>query len=231
MTTPSHAARGDDGLAFFGAVTASLSHQLNNALTIVAELNGLTEDLLAGASEGKPVPAERLTAVSQRIASNLERGTGYIRVLNRFAHSADHPDADIDVATLLGLLADINRRFFDLKKAALEVAVPDGAGTIRGSAFDALHALSCALYAALSAAAEGATVSVAVTPEAGAVVVEIAVAGPMPGSPFAPADLDRLHRACRRLGAEVTAPAEPGPPALRVVIPRERGEFLELKER
>ena len=35
-----------NGFAFFGAITASLSHELNNVLATIKELSGLLEDLV-----------------------------------------------------------------------------------------------------------------------------------------------------------------------------------------
>lgn len=221
----------DDGLAFFGAITASLSHQINNALTIVAELNGLAEDLLAASSDERPVPADRLATVTQRIAGNLDRGTEYLRVLNRFAHSADHADTEADIAGLIGLLAQINRRFFDLKKASLDVTLGDAAGVLRTSPFHLLRALSRGLQEALSAGGEGCAVRLTVASEPTRILVTMAVSGAPPGRVLPAEQSAGLRLVCDRVGVLVDTGHQDGALCVQFAIPRERGQSMEWDQR
>ena len=51
---------GEEGLRFFGTMTASISHELKNALSIINEGAGLLEDLAAMSARGMALdPARR----------------------------------------------------------------------------------------------------------------------------------------------------------------------------
>jgi C4-dicarboxylate-specific signal transduction histidine kinase len=229
MTTMSRADR-YDALAFFGSVTASLSHQINNALTIAAELNGLTDDLLAGSAGKGSVPVDRLKTVAERIASNLDRGTQYLRVLNQFAHSADGPSEACDLAATMGLVEAINRRFFDLRKARLEVSVADRAGTLRARRFDLLHAVSRCLQAALASGGDecGVRLEVAAEPQRAIVRVSLSAAGS--ASAEAGRLLEGSRRACARLGARLDEGGD-GHFDVRIEIPRDNPAGAETEQR
>jgi len=56
----------DEGLAFFGAITASISHELNNVIAIIDQSAGLLNDLLAGAQYGRPITNEKLERISKK---------------------------------------------------------------------------------------------------------------------------------------------------------------------
>lgn len=136
-------------LAFFGAVTASLSHQINNVLTIVNELGGLIGDMTASGQteEGQ---GERLGRLAERILGNVERGTEYLRLLNRFSHSVDHTVAELDAAEQVRLVAALSQRFAELRETRLEVATSAGSLQLRTGPFRLLHALFVCVEGALS---------------------------------------------------------------------------------
>ena len=48
----------EKGLAFFGEITASVSHEINNAISIINEYSGLLEDLTYTAERGENVSSE-----------------------------------------------------------------------------------------------------------------------------------------------------------------------------
>lgn len=219
-----------DELAFFGAVTASLSHQINNALTIAAELNGLTDDLLAGSAGKGPAPVERLKAVAERIASNLDRGTQYLRVLNQFAHSADGPSDMCDLAAATALVEAITRRFFELRKAGLEVILPDDAGSLGARRFDVLHAVSLGLRAALAAGGDGCAVRLELEaqPRRVLVLISVPVAGAVSGE--SQHLLEGARRACAKLGASL-AESGGGGFGIRIELPREMPACAETEQR
>ena len=77
--------RREKDLAFFGAITASVSHELNNVISIVYQTAGLLNDLLAGAQRGRPISDERLEQIAIRIGEQTERGAAIIKRLNAFA--------------------------------------------------------------------------------------------------------------------------------------------------
>lgn len=141
-------------LAFFGAVTASLSHQINNVLTIVNELGGLVSDMAAATPH--PVGhADRLGRIAERIHGNVERGTEYIRVLNRFSHTVDQAIAEIDPAELVQLVAAISQRFAELRQVQLEVQASASPPRLRVRPFHLLHALFVCVQGALTSEGAG----------------------------------------------------------------------------
>ena len=58
----------ENSLAFFGAITASVSHELNNVMSIIDQNNGLLKDLLA---VGHPISNERLERINNSITAAL----------------------------------------------------------------------------------------------------------------------------------------------------------------
>jgi len=64
----------EKGLAFFGSITASFSHEINNIMAIIAELSGLMEDLLRVADLGHPPQLERFRRISERIGTQVNGG-------------------------------------------------------------------------------------------------------------------------------------------------------------
>jgi signal transduction histidine kinase len=82
-----------DGLAFFGRVNASISHELKNVMAIISETAGLLGDLSDMAATGSPVPPDMLKSCTGSIMEEIQRGFTVIRQMNRFAHSIDTPYA------------------------------------------------------------------------------------------------------------------------------------------
>ncbi|BCO08701.1 hypothetical protein GF1_10770 [Desulfolithobacter dissulfuricans] len=101
---------GPEGLAFFGKITASLSHEMKNALAIINENSGLLEDYMLMAESGMEVDPERLSELAARIGRQVERADGLVNRLNAFAHSVDHPVQEVDLDQLLKLAASLSHR-------------------------------------------------------------------------------------------------------------------------
>jgi C4-dicarboxylate-specific signal transduction histidine kinase len=115
----------EKGLAFFGSVTASFSHEINNVMAIIAELSGLMEDLLRVADQEHPPPLERFKGISERIGAQVKRGEQMIKRLNRFAHTMDEPVKTIDATHLLEDLVALSERPRTRRRARLETRFPE----------------------------------------------------------------------------------------------------------
>ena len=116
-------------LAFFGTITAGLSHELKNVIATINEYNGLLDDL-AQAAARRPLDPERLRQICGKITKQIERGESLILGLNRFAHSMDEPIRDI-----CGLLESAGVKVLSIKIASdaffgLSVAREDGGPAI-----------------------------------------------------------------------------------------------------
>jgi C4-dicarboxylate-specific signal transduction histidine kinase len=139
-------------LAFFGALTASLSHEINNVYTIVNELGGLLGDHMIMAERGVPVDVARLKGVSEKISSQVQRGKGIVKQLNNLAHSVDRPVERISVREVLERLIAACTRLAALKKTALEGDLGGGDAEIETSPFALQQAVFWCFRMALEAA-------------------------------------------------------------------------------
>lgn len=127
------------GLEFFGRITASISHELNNVLTIINELNGVLEDTVCMADPGKGIDPGKIGSVQQRISKQLKRGNSIIKKLNRFSHTIDHPVTDFDLNGLMLNFTEIYRRLSDLKKINVEYKLSAAAINIESDPFLVQH--------------------------------------------------------------------------------------------
>lgn len=165
-----------DGLEFFGAIAASVTHEMNNVLSILDQAGGLLGDLAAGAGRGRPVDPARLETVHERIDRQVRKGVEIVNRLNRFAHSLDEGASSFEVAEQAGNLIALARRFADLKKVRLDFAVREYELQVNGSAFAMQHGLFLCLRAALDASGEGDRIDVEVGRDDGFAVVAVSAA-------------------------------------------------------
>jgi light-regulated signal transduction histidine kinase (bacteriophytochrome) len=110
----------ENGLAFFGAITASVSHELNNVISIINQTAGLLDDLLYGAQDGQQIPSERLQKIADRVTDQSQRGVDIIKRLNTFSHTVDDPIREFEVNGLMENLVKLCTRFADMRKVSLE---------------------------------------------------------------------------------------------------------------
>ncbi|MGD8983403.1 MAG: histidine kinase dimerization/phospho-acceptor domain-containing protein [Desulfobacteraceae bacterium] len=108
------------GLQFFGKVTASISHEIKNALAIINENAGLLEDFALMAGKGKPIDPERLEILAEKITKQIRRADGIIKNMNTFAHSVDESVKRIDLGETLQIVALLSHRFASIRGVSLE---------------------------------------------------------------------------------------------------------------
>lgn len=220
MSEEGRPGRREEDLAFFGAIAASLSHQINNVFTIVNELNGLVEDLLYASEGGRPIPPERLKSVAEKIARNVGRGTEYVRLLNRFAHSADHPEADVDLCDMLRLFEALSARFVELKQATMTLGLPPQAVPVRTRPFTLLHALHVCLQALLeSEGGRASRLRVTARVEGGRPALRLEGPPPLKGGAGLERRLDLLGRLADELGARALFDGEGETARFEITLP------------
>lgn len=113
------------GLHFFGRMTASISHEIKNALAIINENAGLMGDLILMAEKGRPLDPARLNTVSEKIRAQVQRADAIIRRLNRFAHSAHEPHTVADLREILHFTSALTARLAAMKE--ISILVEEGA--------------------------------------------------------------------------------------------------------
>ena len=106
----------DMELAFFGTITASVSHELNNVLSIINEYSGLLDDLVSGDNKDKPIEKERIQKIALNIAKQIKREQGIIKLLNRFAHRVDNTLVKFNLNELVTDITRLSQRFASLKR-------------------------------------------------------------------------------------------------------------------
>jgi light-regulated signal transduction histidine kinase (bacteriophytochrome) len=111
----------ETGLQFFGKLSASVSHDLKNVLSIINEKAGLLEDFCHMARQGMAIDMDRIDAVTAQVKGQVERADQIIRCFNRFAHSTDHPVAPMDLGESVATLVQLAQRLLAQMEVAADV--------------------------------------------------------------------------------------------------------------
>jgi signal transduction histidine kinase len=158
---------GQSGLTYFGRTTASISHELKNALAIIKENAGLLGDYLLMADKGMPIDPARFKTVAGRIEDQITRADGIIKNLNRFAHSVDDPVKAIDLNETVKLLVLLSHREAAMRQVTLQVHPESETTSVTTSAYLLLTLLGRCLSACLQHMGPGKALTVRVAKEGG----------------------------------------------------------------
>jgi len=113
------------GLGFSGAITASVTHELNNVLGTIEQLSGLLEDLAYSISEGKSISEDQMNSLAERIAKQTKRGTVIIKGLNSFAHSSDSEYLNCNLYDIIENISALSNRLARAMRSEIVAVVPD----------------------------------------------------------------------------------------------------------
>lgn len=121
--------------AFMGAVTASITHEVQNVLAIIQQSAGLMGDLLhvsrmeslksLGLRKGFKYH-DKFSTLIAAIGEQVERGANLSDGLNRLAHVPDSPETTTDLRGAAGLLFSLIGRI--ARKKRIEFVLESGAG-------------------------------------------------------------------------------------------------------
>lgn len=114
----------EENLGFFGRVSASISHELKNALSIMNESAGLLEDLSLLAEKGRPLESLKVKGLGSAIRRQIQRTDIIIRNMNRFSHTVDSPFKEIEVGDFLGFILAVCHRLTSAKGISVTIAPP-----------------------------------------------------------------------------------------------------------
>jgi hypothetical protein len=115
----------DKEVAFFGKITAGITHELKNVLAIIRESSGLMGDIISISPEAVVKHQEKIQNSIVRIKDQIERGVNLTDRLNRFAHSTDETLSKIDLQETIEQLVMLAQRFARLKHVVLKTVLPD----------------------------------------------------------------------------------------------------------
>ncbi len=110
--------------AIFSRVSASISHELANVLTVIGELSGLIGDLVVAAKRGRPLSTEKLAVTAKKIDTQVTRGKSIVMHLNRFARSGDVPTKKLDLKEVLERFSALIDRMLRQRGTTLTLQLP-----------------------------------------------------------------------------------------------------------
>jgi len=108
----------------FAKISASISHEIKNTLSIINENAGLLEDFAHMAEEDSGVAVERLFSITKTTAKQVERSNTIMQNLNRFAHSADTSLGHGNLEDLLSLVVALTSRQADMRNIRTTLSCP-----------------------------------------------------------------------------------------------------------
>ncbi len=97
-------------LQVMSKITASISHDLKNTISIINENAGLLDDLAQLTEADSGVPQEYIHQATTSIIKQVERSNTIIKNINKFAHSADDPLVHANLEESLSLVVSLTSR-------------------------------------------------------------------------------------------------------------------------
>lgn len=168
-----------EGLAFFGRMSASVSHEIKNVMAVINENAGLVEDLALLADRGAALDPERLKRTAAAIQKQIRRGDGIVKNMNAFAHSVDEPVRRVSLDETLGLMVALSQRFAATRVVSLTAGAASGVSVITNPYF-LENCIHLCLAFALDSAGSGKAVEAAATADGdGARVIVSGIEAPV----------------------------------------------------
>ena len=148
------------GLSYFGAMTASVSHEIKNCLAIVNENAGLLGDLLALSRQQSSLDTSRMDNILVRISGQIQRADTVIKRLNAFSHSMDKPVQSVNLGEAVQLAADLGARICANRRITIQTQQPEKAPHTTAPMFFVLYLIWTLVDGATSEMPSGATLFV-----------------------------------------------------------------------
>lgn len=113
---------GENGLQFYSKISASMSHDIKNALAIINENAGLLDDFTLMANQGVPIDPERLKTLAAKITKQVGRANDIAKNLSRLAHSLDQPVTAVDLNETLQLVTAMISRVSEMRNVTMGIS-------------------------------------------------------------------------------------------------------------
>jgi len=99
-----------ESLRFFGEMSATVSHEIRNKLAVINEKAGLIQDIALAMKSGRSIDPDRLEVQAGKIIDQIRQANQIVGALSRLGHSVNATRTRIDVAELVGLVAELYGR-------------------------------------------------------------------------------------------------------------------------
>lgn len=106
-------------IAFFGKITAGITHELKNVLAVIKETSGLMGDLIDLTDNKSFQHKDRFQKSLSTIQKQIENGVTLLTNLNKFAHSPDQERAELDLYEIVKEMTILCGRSARLKNITL----------------------------------------------------------------------------------------------------------------
>jgi len=207
----------DTELKFFGTITASVTHELNNVISIISQTGGLLEDLLAGTKQNRPIEPERLERIAEKVSIQTERGIKIIKRLNSFAHSTDISTGSFDLNELLENLGALMERFISLKGASLTLELSNGPLEITNNQLKVQQVIFLALKAILPLTQKNDSIIIS----SGEIDSDRKITIQLKTDRDCPLpDISNPNTHASRIGARLNSNTGPAGPFIEIILPR-----------
>ncbi len=206
----------DTETKFFGTITASVTHELNNVMSIISQTGGLLEDLLAGQQRGREIPPESLQRVAERISVQTERGIEIINRLNRFAHSADEPEGVFNLTETVQNIGQLTERLVILRGAVLNYSGGDATVEMEGREFKTQQLVFLVFLAILPEMRKGDSVGLMLNKAESAAHIGIKLDT---NHSCEPPDLTQIKEIAEKIGAEINSDNKEGAVSIDIRLP------------
>jgi hypothetical protein len=95
-------------------------------MAIINENAGLMEDLVLLEAKGIALDSERIKGLAGKIKAQVQRADTIIKNMNRFAHSVDDFNKEVDIVEILELLTALSTRFASMRGVILKTDPSSG---------------------------------------------------------------------------------------------------------
>ena len=174
----------DKEVAFFGKITAGITHEMKNVLAIIRESSGLMGDIISISPEAVIKYQEKIQNSMVRIKDQIERGVNLTDRLNKFAHSTDETLSKIDLQETIEQLVTLAQRFARLKHVVLKTVLPSQEGqpvTLVTRHVQLLMALFASLECCFTVMSAGGEINIGIRKNKGKNAVHVVCRGDLPG--------------------------------------------------
>lgn len=105
----------------FAKISAAISHEIKNTLSIINENAGLLDDYAQMAEQTGGLPIDRVLTITSTIAKQVDRSNIIMKNLNRYAHSGDTSLAHANLKDTLFLIVALASRQAAMKEIIVTV--------------------------------------------------------------------------------------------------------------